>query len=66
MATTIDRIVVTCLKCGEEYTTWAGFDLDSPEPDPCPQCGFSPSDDPWLFEDAIVDPLDEDEARLSG
>jgi NAD-dependent SIR2 family protein deacetylase len=66
MATTIDSFVVTCLKCGEEYTTWTGIDLEEIEPDPCPQCGFAPSDDPWFYEDGLIEPIDEDEARLSG
>ena len=35
MATKIDSIVVTCLKCGEEYTTWMGVGLEELGPDPC-------------------------------
>lgn len=66
MTTKIESIVVTCLKCGEEYPTWMGVGLEFLGPDPCPRCGFTPSEDPRLYRDGLVEPIDEDEARLSG
>lgn len=66
MTTTIESIVVTCLKCGEDYSSWMGVGLEELGPDPCPQCGFTPSEDPRLYRDRPVEPPDEDETRLSG
>ena len=65
MANEIDSIVVTCLKCGEEYATWKGVGLEDLGPDPCPQCGFIPGEDPRLYWDRPIEPFDEDEVRLS-
>ena len=66
MATEIESIVVTCLRCGEDYATWIGMGLECLGPDPCPKCGFTPSEDPRLHRDGPVEPLDEDEARVQG
>ena len=63
MATELERIVVTCPKCGEDYATWQGVGLESLGPDPCPRCGFTPSEDPRIYRDGIIEPLDEDDAR---
>ncbi len=66
MATTIESIVVTCLKCGEDYVTWEGAGLEDFGSDPCPRCGFAPCDDPRLYWDGLVEPLDEEEVRVTG
>ena len=66
MATEIESIVVTCLRCGEDYATWLGMGLEHLGPDPCPQCCFTPSEDPRLYRDGPVEPLDEDEVRVQG
>ena len=63
MATKVESIAVTCLKCGEEYSTWQGVGLESLGPDPCPRCGFAPSEDPRIYWDGLVEPIDEDEIR---
>ena len=65
MATKIESIVVTCLKCGNDYTTWMGVGLENLGPDPCSRCGFTPGEDPRLYRDRPIEQLDEDEARLS-
>ena len=64
MTTEIDSIVVTCLKCGEDYVTWMGVGLEDLGPDPCPRCGFTPTEDPRLYRDRPIEPFDEDEVRL--
>lgn len=65
MATELERIVATCAKCGEEYGTWQGVGLESLGPDPCPRCGFRPTEDPRLYTDPLVETFDEDESRQS-
>ena len=64
MAIEIENTVVTCLRCGEDYATWLGMDRGQFSPDPCPRCGFIPSEDPGLYRDGILEPVDEDEARV--
>jgi len=64
MSTDVESIVITCIKCGEEYASWQNIGLDSPGPDPCPRCGFTPTEDPRVYWDGLVEPLDEDEVRL--
>ena len=66
MATEVECIVVTCPKCGEDYATWLGVGLEELGPDPCPSCGFTPSEDPRLYRDGPVEPLDEDESLVQG
>ena len=66
MATKIDSIVVTCLKCGEEYITWMGLGLEELGPDPCPRCGSIPSEDPRLYRDGPAEVFDGEEARANG
>ena len=66
MTTEIESIVVTCLRCSEDYVTWLGIGLEGLGPDPCPKCGFTPSEDPRLHRDGPVEPVDEDEARVQG
>jgi hypothetical protein len=66
MATKVEIMAITCPKCGEEYSTWQGVGPEPLEPDPCPRCGFIPTDDPQVYWDGVVEPLDEDEARLPG
>ena len=65
MTTTIESIAVTCVRCGEEYSSWMGVGLEELGPDPCPKCGFTPSEDPRLYRDRPAEPIDEDETRLS-
>lgn len=66
MATKIESIVVTCLRCGEDYTTWTGAGLESLGPDPCPRCGFAPHEDARLYRDGPVESFDEDKVRAQG
>ena len=63
MASEVERMVVTCLKCGEEYATWQGVGLEALGPDPCPRCGFIPAEDPRLHRDRPVEDFDEEDAR---
>jgi len=60
MATEIERTVVLCPRCGEEYATWSGVGLEALGPDPCPKCGYTPNDDPRLYRDGPVEPIDDD------
>ncbi len=66
MATEVESIVVMCPKCGVEFATWQGIGLEGLGPDPCPKCGFTPSEDPRVYWDRPIEPPDEDEARLTG
>jgi hypothetical protein len=66
MATKLECIIVTCPRCGDEYSTWQGIGLEDLGPDPCPRCGFTPDEDPRLFQDGPVESFDEDEVRLQG
>ena len=66
MATEVERIAVTCPKCGEDFGTWQGVGLEKLGPDPCPHCGFIPSEDPRLHRDGPVEAFDEDESREPG
>ena len=61
MATEVESIVVTCLKCGYEDATWQGVGLEALGPDPGPGCGFTPDEDPRLHSDAVVDDLEDEE-----
>jgi hypothetical protein len=64
MTTEVESIVVTCPKCGNEYATWQGIGLEALGPDPCPRCGFTPTDDPRLHQDAIDADAEEDDLRI--
>lgn len=55
MAIPVERVVVTCPKCGTEYSTWQGLGLEILGPDACPRCGFTPSEDPRLHHDRSVE-----------
>ncbi len=61
MATEIERTVVVCAMCGEEYATWSGVGLEVLGPDPCPTCGFIPTSDPRAYSEGLVEPLDDDD-----
>jgi hypothetical protein len=61
MASEIERMVVTCLKCGEDYATWQGVGLEALGPDPCPRCGFTPTEDPRLHRDGPVEDFNDDD-----
>jgi ribosomal protein S27AE len=63
MATEIERTVVVCGRCGEEYATWSGVGLEVLGPDPCPRCGFTPDEDPRLYDDGTPELLEDEGNR---
>jgi len=62
MAIEVERTVVICPRCGEEYGSWRGVGLEVLGPDPCPRCGFTPSADPRLYSDGPIE-LEPDDGR---
>jgi hypothetical protein len=52
-----------CARCGEEYATWSGVGLEVLGPDPCPRCGFTPEEDPRLYNDGTPELLEDEDNR---
>jgi len=63
MAIEVESIVVTCPRCGEDYVTWRGVGIERPDPEPCPSCGFTLSEDPRLHRDGPVQDFTDEDRR---